>query len=82
MKKHTITIAGHMTSISLEDEFWQALQDAAKSQNISIASLVAEIDKTRTTGLSSAIRVYLFTRLAQTTESGIIDTPGQEESKS
>ena len=64
MKKHTITIAGHMTSISLEDVFWQALQDEAARQEISVAALVAEIDKDRTTGLSSAIRVYLFNRLA------------------
>lgn len=53
-----------MTSISLEDVFWQALQDEAARQEISVAALVAEIDKDRTTGLSSAIRVYLFNRLA------------------
>jgi len=64
LKKHTITIAGHMTSISLEDVFWQALQDEAARQEISVAALVAKIDKDRTTGLSSAIRVYLFNRLA------------------
>ena len=49
-----------MTSISLEDEFWQALKIEADKQGKSIAGLVAEIDKDRTTGLSSAIRVYLF----------------------
>lgn len=64
MKKRTITIKGHMTSISLEDEFWEALQHAAADQGLSVAALVAEIDKDRRTGLSSAIRVYLFTRLA------------------
>ena len=60
MKKHTMTINGHMTSISLEDEFWQALKAEADRQGKSIAGLVADIDKNRTTGLSSAIRVYLF----------------------
>lgn len=60
MKKHTMTINGHMTSISLEDEFWHALRIEADRQGKSIAGLVAEIDKNRTTGLSSAIRVYLF----------------------
>ena len=63
MKKHTMTINGHMTSISLEDEFWQALKDEATTQGKSMASLVAEIDQNRTTGLSSAIRVYLFKRV-------------------
>lgn len=65
MKKHTLTIRGHATSISLEDIFWQALKDEAASQNLSIAALVARIDETRKTGLSSAIRVYLFKRLAE-----------------
>jgi len=60
VKKHTMTINGHMTSISLEDEFWHALRKEADRQGKSIAGLVAEIDKDRTTGLSSAIRVYLF----------------------
>ena len=65
MKKHTLTIHGHMTSISLEDEFWDALKQAASEENISVQRLVAQIDEGRTTGLSSAIRVYLFKRLAE-----------------
>ena len=72
MKKHTITINGHATSISLEDEFWQALKQEAHKQNLSVAALVATIDEARTTGLSSAIRVYLFKRLADAPESGTI----------
>lgn len=60
MKKHSLTIQGHVTSISLEDVFWEALKAEAAAQNRSLASLVAEIDMARTTGLSSAIRVYLF----------------------
>lgn len=67
MKKHTLTIHGHMTSISLEDEFWDALKQAASEENISVPRLVAQIDEERTTGLSSAIRVYLFKRLAEQT---------------
>ena len=63
MQKHTITIQGHMTSISLEDVFWQALKQAAKEQDLSVAALVAQIDEARQTGLSSAIRVYLYDRL-------------------
>jgi len=65
VKKHTLTIHGHMTSISLEDEFWDALKQAASEDNISVPRLVAQIDEARTTGLSSAIRVYLFKRLAE-----------------
>ena len=66
MKKHTMTINGHMTSISLEDEFWQALKSEAAAQGKSMAALVAEIDQNRTTGLSSAIRVYLFKSVTET----------------
>jgi len=66
MKKHTMTINGHMTSISLEDEFWQALKSEAAAQGKSMAALVAEIDQSRTTGLSSAIRVYLFKSVTET----------------
>lgn len=66
MKKHTMTINGHMTSISLEDEFWQALKNEAATQGKSMAALVAEIDQNRTTGLSSAIRVYLFKSVTDT----------------
>ena len=65
MKKHTLTINGHMTSISLEDAFWEALKQAAKEEGLSVPQLVAHIDEARSTGLSSAIRVYLFKRLAE-----------------
>lgn len=68
MKKRTVTIKGHATSISLEDEFWEALKDEAARQHISVAGLVAQIDakrlETSNKGLSSAIRVFLFKRLA------------------
>ena len=64
MKKHTLTIHGHVTSISLEDEFWEALKQAASEEGLSVAGLVGRIDENRDTGLSSAIRVFLFKRLA------------------
>ena len=64
MKKHTLTIHGHVTSISLEDEFWDALKQAAYEEGLSVAGLVGRIDEDRNTGLSSAIRVFLFKRLA------------------
>jgi predicted DNA-binding ribbon-helix-helix protein len=59
--KRSLTIAGHRTSLSLEPEFWAALQEAAKKQQKPLAALVAEIDKTRSDrNLSSAIRVWLL----------------------
>ncbi len=61
MRKHSLVIAGHGTSISLEDAFWLALKDIAARQNIALAALVAQIDAARGQGnLSSAIRVFVL----------------------
>ena len=61
--KHSLSIAGHRTSLSLEPEFWDALQEAAQSRGITLAALVSEIDAGRgERNLSSAIRVWLFKR--------------------
>ena len=61
--KRSLTIAGHRTSLSLEPEFWEALNQAAAARSTSLAGLVAEIDSTRgTRNLSSAIRVWLLQR--------------------
>ena len=61
--KRSLTIAGHRTSLSLEPEFWEALNQAAAQRGMSLAALVAEIDTTRGgRNLSSAIRVWLLRR--------------------
>ena len=61
--KRSLTIAGHRTSLSLEPEFWNALQIAAKAEKKTVAHIVGELDRTRgTRNLSSAIRVWLFNR--------------------
>jgi len=62
--KRSLTIARHRTSISLEDEFWQALSDIAREEAKSIATLVGEIDKGRAeASLSAAIRLYVLQRM-------------------
>ncbi|QAY95439.1 aryl-sulfate sulfotransferase [Methylovirgula ligni] len=62
--KHSLTIAGHRTSISLESAFWDALRDIAHTRRLSLAALIGEIDAGRgTANLSSAIRVYVLTQL-------------------
>ncbi|MDP7150963.1 MAG: ribbon-helix-helix domain-containing protein [Paracoccaceae bacterium] len=60
--KHSVTLKGHRTSISLEPEFWAALQEIARVRNIPINALTAEIDAERgmERGLASAIRVYVL----------------------
>ena len=59
--KRSIVIAGHKTSISLEDAFWKALKGIAETQRATLSDLVASIDSQRKDGnLSSAIRVYVL----------------------
>jgi predicted DNA-binding ribbon-helix-helix protein len=61
MRKRSITIHGHQTSISLEDEFWQELAALAQARKLSLNGLVTEIDKQRSGGnLSSSLRVYVL----------------------
>ena len=56
-KKRSLTIAGHRTSISLEDDFWAALKDMAEAQGRTVPAIIATIDATRgLCALSSAIR--------------------------
>lgn len=64
--KRSLTIAGHRTSISLEEPFWRLLQAEAEAGGLSIPALVEQIDRARRgTNLSSAIRVHLITALME-----------------
>ena len=59
--KRSLVIAGHRTSISLEEPFWRLLKALASRESLSVAALVARIDSGRaSTNLSSAIRVHLL----------------------
>ncbi len=66
-KKHSLTLRGHRTSVSLEDEFWEAFRAIAEQEGQAINALAAEIDARRGTdcGLASAIRLYVLRRLQQ-----------------
>ncbi|WP_185804022.1 ribbon-helix-helix domain-containing protein [Pontivivens nitratireducens] len=60
--KHSVTLRGHRTSISLEPEFWSAFRDIARRRSLSTNALVSVVDEGRDpdTGLASAIRVYVL----------------------
>jgi predicted DNA-binding ribbon-helix-helix protein len=66
-KKRSLTLRGHRTSVSLEDEFWAAFVKIAQDRQMPINALAAEIDETRGTdiGLASAIRVYVLNTLTR-----------------
>ena len=61
--KRSVVIAGHKTSISLEDRFWDCLKGFAEADGIPLRDLVQNIDRSRGPhNLSSAIRVYILNR--------------------
>ena len=59
--KRSIVIAGHKTSVSLEDAFWKGLKEIAAERNVTLSELVASIDSDRQHGnLSSGIRLFVL----------------------
>jgi predicted DNA-binding ribbon-helix-helix protein len=65
LKKHSVSIAGHRTSITLEAAFWDALSELARRRSTTVAGLIVEIDRARESdpaapNLSSAIRVFVL----------------------
>lgn len=58
--KKSITLKKHRTSLSLETEFWEALNKIAENENSSIQSLISEIDINRKSSLASSTRVYIL----------------------
>nr|WP_210348016.1 ribbon-helix-helix domain-containing protein [Brucella pituitosa] len=62
MRKRSVTIRGHATSYTLEEPFFEILEEIARSRQVSLASLIAEIDgqRERTINLSSALRLYVL----------------------
>jgi predicted DNA-binding ribbon-helix-helix protein len=59
--KRSIVVAGHKTSVSLEDAFWESLKDIAKARRVTLPDLVGGIDTNREHGnLSSALRLFVL----------------------
>ena len=68
MKKRSISIHGHPTSVALEPEFWQELDKAAREDEQSVSGLIRQLDDQRLTdmpdqGLASYIRVWILKRV-------------------
>jgi predicted DNA-binding ribbon-helix-helix protein len=60
MRKRSVVIAGHRTSVSLENAFWSALKAIATSRRLTVNQMVTEIDSHRSGNLSSAIRLFVL----------------------
>ena len=61
VQKRSIVVAGHKTSVSLEEAFWTGMKEICGLRNVSVSQLVGEIDNNRQQGnLSSAIRLFVL----------------------
>ncbi len=70
MHKISVSLSGHQTSISLEQEFFDVLQHIAKLRNISVASIIKSIDENRDpeSNLSSEIRIWILKQILKTSK--------------
>lgn len=73
--KRSLTLKGHRTSVSLEDEFWSAFRKIADELSLPINALAAEIDVKRDpdVGLASAIRVFVLRHVSAAGNAGQTD---------
>lgn len=63
IRKYSVMIAGHRTSVSLEPEFWEELKKLAARRNLTPAELITRIDANRKGSLSSELRLYVLRAL-------------------
>lgn len=75
--KRSIVIAGHKTSVSLEDAFWKGLKEIADERNMTLSDMVANIDSQRRHGnLSSAIRLFVLDHFRSLSEDRNVHADG------
>jgi predicted DNA-binding ribbon-helix-helix protein len=71
--KRSIVLAGHKTSVSLEDAFWEGLKDIAKARRVTLSDLVGGIDTNREhANLSSALRLFVLDHCQKRAASGTV----------
>jgi predicted DNA-binding ribbon-helix-helix protein len=71
--KRSIVLAGHKTSVSLEDAFWEGLKEIAKTKRVTLSDLVGGIDVDREHGnLSSALRLFVLGHYQKRAASGLV----------
>ncbi len=74
--KRSLVIAGHRTSVSLEDAFWRRLRRIAAERGLSVNALAAFVDASRgEANLSSALRVYVLEAAGGEREDPLLPTP-------
>lgn len=81
LKKRSVVVAGHRTSVSLEAAFWETLRDCASAEGKTVNRLITEIDQGRSGNLSSAIRIFVLNTLLARSGAGQTHahlTPGKD----
>jgi len=76
LRKRSFRLAGHRTSVALEDAFWDALEATAKQRGLALAALVAQVDAARadpTLPLASALRVFCLKAAEDRAGQGEVD---------
>lgn len=68
IKKHSVVVAKHATSLTLENAFWNAFKAIAVRHHKTLSQLITEIDQHRTSNLSSAVRVFVLENFHKVTE--------------
>ena len=63
IRKRSVTLSGHRTSVSVEDEFWAELKAIAAAEKRSVTDVLTELDAARGGNLSSAVRLYVLKAL-------------------
>jgi predicted DNA-binding ribbon-helix-helix protein len=80
--KRSVVLAGHKTSVSLEDAFWERLKDIAKSRRMTLSDLISRIDVDREHGnLSSALRLFVLNHYTRPMSSGLNETMSNADIK-
>ena len=75
--KHSIVVGGHKTSVSLEDDFWEALKQIAARNRVTLSDLVGSIDSQRRhNNLSSSLRLFVLNDYRQRIEADEDTPPG------
>lgn len=64
IRKRSVLVSGHATSVSLEEEFWVALKRLSIARDQSMNQLISELDQNRSGNLSSAIRVFVLREIS------------------
>lgn len=64
IRKRSVVIGGHATSVSVEQPFWDGLRRIARERGVSVNALLGEIDRANAGNLSSAIRIFVLETLA------------------